>query len=165
MSHPLIKGSGDPLASPRCQVSKKKRTGTDEDSTSMEVQVPSNKDLELAPGLVVGNVPDDTAVEGSVSRSGPEEVIDKVSTVRTHFHENPFNAAGNYAESSSYDIKTVLSVDVNSRVCEELLGYCPKSASFEISGSEKGTMSEASSGDDNDDEAYAQVEKRQCLSS
>ena len=66
MSHPLIKGSGDPLASPRCQVSKKKRTGTDEDSTSMEVQVPSNKDRDLAHGLDdVGNVPDNIAVEDS----------------------------------------------------------------------------------------------------
>ena len=65
MSRPLIQGSGGPLSMPRCQVYKKHPSGIDEDATSMEIQVPSNKDRDLAHGLDVGNVPDNIAVEDS----------------------------------------------------------------------------------------------------
>ena len=115
MSHPLIQGSGGPLSSPRCQVSKKQSSGTDKDSISMEIQVPAIKNLDLAPGLGVGNVPDETAVEDSVSCSRREEAIDNVSIVQKDNHENPFAATGNDAESSTYDNKTELSVDVYKR--------------------------------------------------
>ena len=112
MLHPLILGSGGPLASPRCQVSEKKSTGY-EDTISMEIQVPAIKDLDLAHGLDVRNVQDDTAVEDSVSCSSRrEEVIDNVSTVRKDIHEDPFAEMWNDAESSVYDNIVIEVIDV-----------------------------------------------------
>jgi len=164
MSHPLDQGSGGvQSSSSRSQVSKKKTAALDDDSTGTDTQCPAIKDLDLAPSVDGGNVPDDPSVEDSVSLNRPAVVFDDVSTGQTGIHDNPFAAAGNDDEARIDNRKTKLIENVSeviiSRVFEEDFDECPESGSFEKRGEGEGEMAEAPSEGQDDSEVPAQIDE------